>query len=405
MHPIENRVVVIAKHENWIYYCNNRYIGIKNLVGSITKQFTICRIVEFDTLAGVLTLKLDNPTPIDKEGYKINSEANEDIFGKYAVVNIIVHSSSRRLYHNTTSRVSNNKLIRDEVKTDFAGPLEDFIKKDLEQERFIEFKKLKLIKELTFNDGNISFEEYCSEIGKVETFSIENSFIKKEFDSIKNYFSKFFVKGKVEVTCRLKVSENDILERTALSDGILKINQDTITKIEDDLIRDSILNRETEEIKSLEDAFNDTYQALEDKQADWLMSKLAKNEITKHHRHLLYLSDRHDNTLFKLKVTGKPVSFLFGIRENENIYIVWETHNTKEATYIWKHNKSDNELQEFISDTDEHVKKLRQRTKREYRSLNKDNPNFSLVEHDYNSTDNGFDKWKDQLIKYLTNSL
>lgn len=405
MHPIENRVVVIAKHENWIYYCNNRYIGIKNLVGSITKQFTICRIVEFDTLAGVLTLKLDNPTPIDKEGYEINSEANEDIFGKYAVVNIIVQSTPRRLYNNPTPIVSNNKLSRSDVKTDFVSPSEDFIKKDMEQERFIEFKKLKLIKELTFNDGNISFEEYCSEINKSETFTIENDFIKKEFDSIKNYFSKFFKKGKVEVTCRLKVSDNEILERAALSEGILETNQDTITKIEDDLIIDSILNRETEEIKSLEDAFNDTYQELEDKQVEWLMSKLAKSEITKHHRHLLYLSDRHDNSIFKLKVTGRPASFLFGISENNNIYIVWETHNTKEATYIWKHNKSDNELQEFISDTDELIKKLRQRTKREYRSHNKDNPNFSVIEHDYNSTDNGFEKWKDQLLKYLTNSL
>ena len=204
------------------------------------------------------------------------------------------------------------------------------------------------------------------------------------------------------MVCRLKVSNSDILETSASSEDIPKINQDTITQIEDNLIRDSILNKETEEIKSLEDAFNDTYQELEDKQVEWLMSKLANSEITKHHRHLLYLSDRHDNSIFKLKVTGKPVSFLFGIRENNNIYIVWETHNTKEATYIWKHNKSDNELQEFISDIDEQVKKLRQRTKREYRSHNKDNPNFSVIEHEYNSDDYGFEKWKANLESYLS---
>ena len=404
MHPIEYRIVVLEKQDSGIYYCHKMHIPLNEFYGYFNDKFIMCRILSYEKDTRTLYLRTEGSGTLGKDQYNINSGVNDEIFKDNPVKTIVLNRATSQpfLKKNTAPQETKGRNISDDSEEILDNYLELMGNKGESDERNIEFKLLKPLVEFTFNDAYMSFEGYCSEIKKIGVFNIENNFIKSEYDSIKNYFSKFFNKGKVEVVCRLKVSNSDILETSASSEDIPKINQDTITQIEDNLIRDSILNKETEEIKSLEDAFNDTYQELEDKQVEWLMSKLANSEITKHHRHLLYLSDRHDNSIFKLKVTGKPVSFLFGIRENNNIYIVWETHNTKEATYIWKHNKSDNELQEFISDIDEQVKKLRQRTKREYRSHNKDNPNFSVIEHEYNSDDYGFEKWKANLESYLS---
>lgn len=405
MHPIIDRVVAVVQHEGWVYYCGNMRVPINDFDGSLPGKITMCRVVNYTKETGTLWVKVESRTQLNKEHYKISTETNKDIFNDNPVKKIILNS----IYRQTSTEINSDIQFKrkrnieiDDYDLEFEESIEDFFKEPETKERHISFKKTKHVSELAFADGFLSFLQYCTEIGKEVTFEIPHAFIRKEFDSIKPYFSKLFNKGKIEVVCNLIVSGDTIIETSAVSDDVQIINEETLTQIEDDLIADSILGKETDEIRSLEDAFNSSFPELENKSVEWLMSKIAQEQYTRHHKHLLHLSKKHDRSLVNLKVTGMPISFLFGIRCAKGIYIVWETYNTKEATYVWKYDEATQPgMKEFIAEIDEEIKKLRQSTKREYRALNKSNPNFSVIEHDYSSPDNGFQKWENSLSAFL----
>jgi hypothetical protein len=135
----------------------------------------------------------------------------------------------------------------------------------------------------------------------------------------------------------------------------------------------------------------------------WLMTKLLNEKITKHHLHLLYLSKEHDLSLCKLKITGKPVSFLFVLNSLRDYYIVWETHNTMEATYLWRVKAESVEIfHERYEKIESTITLLRMKNKRAYRNENKDNLDFKIIEHDYSLANNGFDKWKSQIETFIS---
>ncbi|MBW7912386.1 MAG: hypothetical protein H3C54_01475 [Taibaiella sp.] len=405
MHPIVDRIIVVEQQENWIYYCGDMRIPLNDFDGLLPGKITMCRVVSYRKETATLLLKVENRTPLNKHHYQISTEANKDIFIDNPVEKIVLNDvywqASIKRNHDIPSKQKDNIELYD-YGVEFEESIEDLFKEPETKERNISLKKTKQISELVFEDGSLSFLQYCTEIGKEVTFKIHHAFIRKEFDSIKPYFSKLFKKGKIEVICNLIVSGDTVIETRAVSDDIQQINEGTLTQIEDDLIADSILGKETDEIRSLEDAFNSSFPELENKSVEWLMSKIAQEQHTRHYKHLLHLSHKHDRSLVNLKVTGRPVSFLFGIRCEKGIYIVWETYNTKEATYVWKYEKDTQPgMKEFIAEIDDEIKKLRQGTKREYRTLNKANPNFCVIEHDYSSPDSGFKKWEDTLNAFL----
>jgi hypothetical protein len=292
-------------------------------------------------------------------------------------------------------------------KTFHTNILEDsFVIKEHEKEveKFADFSKIFPIADLTFGIGVITFQLFLREVSSHIAFEIPNPFVKPEFNSIKKYFAAQFKHGNANVRCVVRYKGVEVFEAKVLSHNLDSINKDTISVIVDDLIRDHIIDFETEEVRALGEALKDVYEIPEENAERWLMSKLSSESLTKHHEHLMYLSGLHDRQLFPLKVTGKPISFMFGFRNDDSIFIVWETYNTKEATYIWRlNNQSDDDLGISILEVENNVKLLRQGKKRAYRADNKANADFKVVEHNYSLPKNGFENWRSVLEEY-TNS-
>lgn len=88
------------------------------------------------------------------------------------------------------------------------------------------------------------------------------------------------------------------------------------------------------------------------------------------------------------------MSFVFVMREKENIFLVWETYLTKEATYIWKLSAADDIVKKCGLIQEMHkAKRMLYRTKKE--------DGFSFIVHDYKQPMNGFHKWKEELEKII----
>ena len=408
MRPIENRVIVLVTHDDKIFYCNHHSISVSDLEGKLPYKFTMCRVKSFDSTSGLITVKVEGSGQLDREDYLTNSEANAELFKVVQIKKIRLYGQHRPLYQEPVNRVKTHPMV------DFKPPnviyTPPFFTREIipeqatkeESEKVIQFRRHVPVTDLTFGDGVISFVAYIQEVSSHVVFEIAIVFIKPEFNSIKKYFAKQFKHGNADVLCEVKYKGAVILDSQVISHNLNTINEETISIIVDDLIQDYIIDFESEDISPLEDSLKDIYEVPNNNIEQWLMSKLSQESLTKHHEHLMYLSGLHERNLFPLKITGKPISFLFGFRKENRINIVWETHNTKEATYIWRISERANDnIHEFISVTENLVKNLRQGNKRSYRSANKNNSDFKVVEHDYSLPNNGFEKWRSIIEKVL----
>jgi hypothetical protein len=131
----------------------------------------------------------------------------------------------------------------------------------------------------------------------------------------------------------------------------------------------------------------------EPKDPNWLLDQLKKLKPSKHYYHLRYLSSRQEVAAFKLRITGRPVSFIFVIKDGQKYFLVWETYETQEATYVWRLVAPEgNGHIKGVKDLLELVKWLRAGNKIQY--IRSKAPNFKRIEHDYSGNDWGFEKWR-----------
>lgn len=179
------------------------------------------------------------------------------------------------------------------------------------------------------------------------------------------------------------------------------LNGTLIEKIEDFVVDTEILDS-NDDIVVVEEKLKNIIH-LDEKSSDpnWLLDKLDKFKKSKHYHHLRHLSSLHDTSGFRLRMTGKPISFIFSIRGALDYHLVWETYETEEATYIWKLQGPDSQSrQKAMTELLEKVKWLRARNKMKY--IQSKPPNFKRIEHDYSQENNALDKWKTMLSEYIT---
>jgi hypothetical protein len=142
-------------------------------------------------------------------------------------------------------------------------------------------------------------------------------------------------------------------------------------------------------------------EQLIDTTEDDLMENLLALKQYKHHRHLRYLSQKHERSILKLRFVLEPFSFVFLLSGNDQYHLVWETLDTEETTYIWHINKSVYELERSIKRIDV----LGQiRTKGRQECLETNPEHFSRIVHDYSDEQKGLIIWKDQWKKNCSKS-
>ena len=130
-----------------------------------------------------------------------------------------------------------------------------------------------------------------------------------------------------------------------------------------------------------------------------LFEDLLKISNTKHYRHLRFLSSKHLSTVMKLRFVNMPLSFIFLLQGKNYYYIIWETLDTKEATYVWSIDKDITNLKLRLRQIDNILKEIKVQGKMAYISSKEDS--FQRIYHEYSKGDHGFLKWKTELEKLL----
>ena len=119
----------------------------------------------------------------------------------------------------------------------------------------------------------------------------------------------------------------------------------------------------------------------------------------KHHRQLRYLADNHAGHLVKVRFVLQPFSFVFLLESSEQFYIVLETLDTEEASYLWHFPKAVSDLPSRLKEIDRYLDIIRKRGRQAF--LMAPPENFSRILHDYSDSQKGFILWKDILEERL----
>lgn len=257
------------------------------------------------------------------------------------------------------------------------------------------------IEQLEFRFGSIAFKYPIAEFnGKEVEFEIENLNVRPEFTVLKPYFIRFLKSSTALVNIRATFQHNRLVFKSASSNDLDKLNREVIESVKFRFLNKEIIKGIPASEENLLDAGQlqgGGEQLLFTNEDDLLENILALKQY-KHHRHLRYLSQKHERTMLKLRFVLEPFSFLFLLSGNNQYHLVWETLDTEEATYIWHIEKSVYELERSTKKIDGLLGQIRTKGRQQYLETNPEH--FSRIVHDY-SDDKGFIIWKDLLEEKL----
>lgn len=256
------------------------------------------------------------------------------------------------------------------------------------------------IKDVNFLNGRVTFEKKIQTLGKLVKFEILNEDIVEQYDSIKNYFENVLNTKRIQVAPVIATTDSEIDSVIATSEEISRITKALIEEVKIEIVRlaakkEVLGENQLFTMKEYLETFveENTQQLFKDEN-DFFETIIQKPR-TKHHHHLRWLSSKHRHELQKLRFVHKPFSFVSLLDSSENFYIVWETLDTEEATYIWTFNKELKNLGQILKDTNDAINLILSEGKTAY--ISRKEENFKRIMHDYTDLQNGFKKWKEEI--------
>ncbi len=264
--------------------------------------------------------------------------------------------------------------------------------------------------ELFFFDGGAYFDLEVEELNQSVRVEIMNKYIKKEFSSILPYFNSIIGSDKLVVHIDIEVVKSELKSLSADCEEFKLIGDDFTEKVRYKLILDidkadtfgGIFTSDSFVKEKTGKGINETdfFKSEED-----FIEKLINQKSTKHFKHLTYLSERHLYKTMRVRLIFSPFAFLFLVGSENAFFVVWETLDTKEATWIWKIPKNSNEsvvaekarLRKVIEDVQDVINLVKTENKQIY--IRKKVDNFKRVYHNYE--EGGFDIWKSEFEEFM----
>lgn len=264
-----------------------------------------------------------------------------------------------------------------------------------------------LIKDISFLSGRVSFEKKIQQFKKSISFEILNENIIEEYDAIKNYFGNVLKIKRIQVIPSITTLDDTITSVTATSIEIEKIDKSLIEEVKFEIVKVA-RNKELTSDRQLftEDEYLETFvdNQLTVKKIfkgdDDLFNNLLEKSETKHYNHLRFLSSKHKSDLQKLRLVHRPFSFVFLLDSSDKLYVVWETLDTQEATYLWTFTTDVNNSKQVLERAGKTISLIIKEGKNEYISRNEEN--FIRIFHDYIDLQNGFKNWKAEIEKAIS---
>ncbi len=267
-----------------------------------------------------------------------------------------------------------------------------------------ETKKIKLrikvsLEDIDFRYGSIVFKYTIPEIPEPVEFEVENFQIRPEFEVLKPYFAKVLGSKYVSFDIYAELEKGELVSQLATSSDLQKINQELVDNVRFRYITNSVLSmkpRTDHNLLTIDDLsknenrvpglYNDGRVLLDD---------LLSHKSFKHSSQLMYLANRHESSILKIRFILSPFSFVFLLAGESQFHIVLETLDTEEATYLWHIEKDKELLKSQLKIIDEQLSVIRNQGRQVF--LDSKPENFSRIMHDYSNSQKGFVIWKDLL--------
>lgn len=260
-----------------------------------------------------------------------------------------------------------------------------------------------LIDQLEFRFGAVAFKHLIPNNNVEMDFEVENSEMRPEFEVLKPYFAKVLKIKKIKVDILAKFRNGVPLLHTASSHDLSKINREIIDSVKFRFVSKGIMGRFPANEENLLDIKqvqgNDQDSAVLYNSEQDLLNDILKNKNAKHYRQLVYLSQKHESSILKLRFVLSPFSFVFLLSGKQQYHIVWETLDTEEATYVWHVDKTLIALKNRLKIIDADIGKIRVGGRQQY--FGNGTSDFSRIVHDYSDERKGFVIWKDILEERL----
>lgn len=383
---LTNRVIVLERQEDQVFFGWDLSLPISSVSGFVAGQ--LYRITHFDEHERILHLKADGKAP--QSAYKVSFTDNTSFLQSMDIRKIAIRQHGFYGLQQSDTHYTQPVYTPPPPAPSAYQPLPPRQPPGLTT--FSENLTFD-IRDAIFDDGTIKFDVKLKFPVTAVSVTLNNPSVKKHFDAVKNYIWKLLGKRKTPCNITFEMTGGKVAVKSVNSCELLHLNESILEQINEDWVEEYILGNVANEIYPIADVVE---QLSDDAiTPGYVFEYLVKESKTKHYNHLRYLSARQSIDLQKLSVTGKPLSFVFLVRVNENVYLIWETYTTSEATYIWK-------LPSGVSDIkNSHslILALRKNNRMMYRRQKK--TDFYFIEHDYQADLNGFLKWKQELEKIL----
>jgi hypothetical protein len=250
---------------------------------------------------------------------------------------------------------------------------------------------------LEFRYGCVAFEHFIEGLVASLVFEMENQFIRPEFEVLKPYFSKVLKTKKIPIKIKLEVLGTTVHSQEAASIELERINQEVVDSLKFQFAIQHLFKRKVVEgsaktllsLPELEGGENvSLYQSEEE-----LLGFALQLKNVKHAKMLRFLAQKHDAKVMKIRFVLEPFSFVFLLTGKQHYYLIWETLNTEEATYIWHVANDTPAFFQEIEKIDKDIQQIKHSGRQKY--IETERVNFSRILHDYQDEKKGFIKWRD----------
>jgi len=261
-------------------------------------------------------------------------------------------------------------------------------------------KKIKVpIEKLEFHYGSVAFKYTINEMNTTLEFQVENIEIRPEFEVLKPYFIKTLKSKTMSVELFAEFENGKLVSQLALSNDIDRINKEVVEGVKLQFLNKGLLKQFSPKKQNIF-----TSDELQEKEkiysnAEELLNEILTNKQYKHSQHIQYLADRHENQVMKIRFVLSPFSFVFLLSGEHSYFIVLETLDTEEATYIWHTIKNKASLIEEVKQIDNQLSIIREKGRQAF--LENSPENFTKIIHEYSDNKKGFILWKSALEELI----
>ncbi|MDD3721913.1 MAG: DEAD/DEAH box helicase family protein [Lutibacter sp.] len=261
-------------------------------------------------------------------------------------------------------------------------------------------KKIKVsIEELEFHYGSVAFKYPVGKMNTELQFQIENIEIRPEFEVLKPYFIKTLKSKFITVELFAEFENGKLASQLALSNDIDHINKEVVEGVKFQFLNKGLLKKFSPKKQNIltSDELQDQNKIYSN--AEELLNEILKNKQYKHSQQIQYLANRHENQVMKIRFVLNPFSFIFLLAGEQRYFVILETLDTEEATYIWHTQKNKTSLIEEVKQIDNQLSIIREKGRQAF--LENSTENFARIIHDYSDNKKGFIIWKSAIEELI----